>query len=102
MTSADVLMAVGMIAGGLSIVGLGFALLAARRGDQWMDGYKAGKLAGDNQVRTPAPVIVLTQPAQPAQPTTVDAAWRPVQPAQPVRRFVVVGESEQPRRLDGR
>lgn len=102
MNVADTLMIAGMVAGGLACFGLGMAMLAARRGDSWHDGYKAGKLAGENQATSaqpPAPVIVLTQPqAQPVEPPTVDAAWRTVQP---VRRFEVVAEVETHRRLAG-
>lgn len=100
MNVADTLMVAGVVAGGLACFGLGMAMLAARRGDSWHDGYQAGKLAGENQaqtVQTPAPVIVLTQP-QPAEPPTVDAAWRTVQPA---RRFEVVAEVETHRRISG-
>lgn len=105
MSVSDVLMGIGIFAGGLSIFGMGFALLAASRGDAWQAGYKAGKLAGENLAPVqPAPVIVLTQPAKPESPT-IDATWRSVQPA---RRFVVVGEPDvqqltgnQHRRLTG-
>lgn len=101
MTVEATLLIVGMIAGGLACAGLGLSMRAASRGDQWMAGYQAGKLAGSNEAQPvaqpPAPVIIVTQP-QPVAPATIDAAWRPVEPA---RQFVVIGESEQPRRLTG-
>lgn len=91
MNVADTLMIAGMVAGGLAVAGLGFAMYAAGRGDSWHDGYAAGKVAGRNEGQQPQ--------AQPAEPPTVDAAWRPVQPA---RRFAVVAEAETQRRLKGR
>jgi hypothetical protein len=106
MSVSDVLMGIGIFAGGLSIFGMGFALLAASRGDAWQAGYRAGKATAENAAPVqPAPVIVLTQPTKP-EPATIDATWRDVQPS---RRFVVVGEPEvrpqltgnQPRRLTG-
>lgn len=100
MSPHDTLLAIGLLGGGLAVIGLGLALWAASRGDSWQAGYKAGKLAGENQVQpvqTPAPVIVLTQPAKP-EPPTIDATWRTVQPE---RRFVVVGEPDVQPQLTG-